>query len=66
MTPESVGVPSSQLILGKHSGRHALAKRVKEMGYDLDPKDIEDLFNKFKALADKKKYVFDEYVLTLI
>ncbi|OVE77281.1 2-isopropylmalate synthase, partial [bacterium F11] len=66
MTPESVGVPSSQLILGKHSGRHALAKRMKEMGYQLSTKEVDDLFDAFKVLADKKKYVFDEDILTLI
>lgn len=66
MTPESVGVPSSQLILGKLSGRHALQKRMKEMGYDVDGKPLDDLFERFKALADKKKYVFDEDLLTLV
>lgn len=66
MTPESVGVPSSQLILGKHSGRHALAKRMKEMGFDLDGAELDDFYTQFKALSDKKKYVFDEDLLTLI
>jgi 2-isopropylmalate synthase len=66
MTPESVGVPSSQIILGKHSGRHALAKRMKELGYDLDGKTLDAFFDQFKALSDKKKYVFDEDLLTLI
>jgi 2-isopropylmalate synthase len=66
MTPESVGVPSTQLILGKHSGRHALGKRMKELGHDVDGKALDDLFEKFKVLADKKKYVFDEDLLTLV
>jgi 2-isopropylmalate synthase len=66
MTPESVGVPSSQLILGKHSGRHALQKRMKELGVELDGSDLDDLFAKFKGLADKKKYVFDEDILALV
>jgi 2-isopropylmalate synthase len=66
MTPESVGVPSSQIILGKHSGRHALAKRMKELGFDLDGKELDAFFDLFKALSDKKKYVFDEDLLTLI
>jgi 2-isopropylmalate synthase len=65
MTPESVGVPSSQLILGKHSGRHALGKRMKELGFTIEGKSLEDFFEKFKVLADKKKYVFDEDLLTL-
>ena len=66
MTPESVGVPSSQLILGKHSGRHALAKRMKDLGYDLEGKKLNEVFDKFKILSDKKKYVFDEDLLTLV
>jgi 2-isopropylmalate synthase len=66
MTPESVGVPSSQLILGKHSGRHALAKRMKDLGYEFEGKKLDELFDKFKVLADKKKYVFDDDLLTLV
>ena len=66
MTPESVGVPSSQLILGKHSGRHALGKRMKELGHELSDKELDRLFDSFKVLADKKKYVFDEDLLTLV
>jgi 2-isopropylmalate synthase len=61
-----VGVPSSQLILGKHSGRHALGKRMKEMGFELEGQDLDDFYIQFKALSDKKKYVFDEDLLTLI
>lgn len=66
MTPESVGVPSSQLILGKHSGRHALAKRLKELGFDVEGKNLDEVYEKFKVLSDKKKYVFDEDILTLV
>ena len=66
MTPESVGVPSSQIILGKLSGRNALQKRMKELGYELEGKVLEDVFEAFKQLSDKKKYVFDEDLLTLI
>jgi 2-isopropylmalate synthase len=66
MTPESVGVPSSQLILGKHSGRHALGKRLKELGFDVEGKFLDEVYEKFKALSDKKKYVFDEDILTLV
>jgi 2-isopropylmalate synthase len=66
MTPESVGVPSSQLILGKLSGRNALAKRMKELGYELQTSELDEVYVQFKALADKKRYVFDEDLLTLI
>jgi len=66
MTPESVGVPSSQLIMGKHSGRHALAKRLKDLGHTIEGKVLNEIFEKFKVLADKKKFVFDEDLLTLV
>ncbi len=66
MTPESVGVPSSQIILGKLSGRHALQKRMKDLGFSFDGRELDQLFAQFKELADKKKYVFDEDLLTLV
>jgi len=66
MTPQSVGVPSSSLVLGKLSGRNALAKRLKDLGHSLPEKKLNEVFGKFKALADKKKYVFDEDILTLV
>lgn len=65
-TPESVGVPASQLILGKHSGRHALVKRLKDLGYVVPPAELDRIFEQFKALADKKKYIFDEDILALV
>jgi len=66
MTPESVGVPSSQLILGKLSGRNALAKRLKDLGHIAEGEELDHIFQRFKELADKKKYVFDEDILTLV
>jgi len=60
MTPESVGFPASKLVLGKHSGRHALVKRLEDLGYELNNSEIEIIYNKFKELADKKKEVFNE------
>lgn len=66
MTPESVGVTETSLVLGKHSGRNALKTKIKEMGYDLDPPAFEDMFNRFKDLADKKKEVFEEDIIVLI
>jgi 2-isopropylmalate synthase len=60
MRPESVGRLSSSLVLGKHSGRHALAERLRELGIDLTRIDVNDAFARFKQLADKKKEVFDE------
>ncbi len=66
MRPEDVGVPRTDLVLGKHSGRHALRDRVAEMGYTLSEEQIEIVFNDFKALADKKKEVYDEDLVVLI
>jgi 2-isopropylmalate synthase len=59
-------VPSSQIILGKHSGRHALQKRMKDLGFEFEGKALDSFFDLFKVLTDKKKYVFDEDLLTLI
>ncbi|BCS55906.1 2-isopropylmalate synthase [Geobacter sp. SVR] len=60
MTPESVGLSASALVLGKHSGRHAFKKRLEELGHDLDGEKLNRAFERFKALADLKKEVFDE------
>ena len=59
MSPEDVGVPKSQLVLGKHSGRAALADRLRELGFALEEADLNQAFAHFKALADRKKEVFD-------
>jgi 2-isopropylmalate synthase len=66
MRPEEVGVPKTDLVLGKHSGRHALRDRVEELGYHLNESQLKALFDDFKALADKKKEVYDEDVIVLI
>jgi 2-isopropylmalate synthase len=66
MTPESVGVPKSKLVLGKHSGRHAFKKRLEELGVELGEEDLNKAFVRFKALCDRKKEVFDEDLLTLV
>ena len=66
MRPEDIGVPASRLDLGKHSGRHALNERVETMGYRLDDEHLNQVFEKFKALADKKKDVFDADIESLI
>jgi len=60
MTPESIGLNQNKLVLGKHSGRHAFIARLKDLGYDLPKEDIEKAFVRFKALADKKKEIYDE------
>ena len=60
MKPEEVGVPSTTLVLGKHSGRHALRERLDDLGIKLDDQKLNDVFERFKDLADKKKEIFDE------
>ena len=60
MKPETIGLSTSKLVLGKHSGRHALRSRLKTMGYDLSDEEINLVFARFKELADKKKHVVDE------
>ena len=60
MKPETIGLNKNTLVLGKHSGRHALRSRLKEIGYDLSDEELKLVFKKFKELADKKKHVVDE------
>jgi len=66
MRPEDVGVPRTDLVLGKHSGRHALRERVLELGFSLTDLQLDTLFDDFKALADKKKEVYEEDLIVLI
>ena len=66
MDPHTVGVPDSKLVLGKHSGRHALKKRTEDLGYDLTREELETLYQRFTALADRKKGLLDEEIIALI
>jgi len=66
MTPESVGLTESKLVMGKHSGRHAFRQKLTELGYDLGDNAIQDAFKRFKDLADLKKDVFDEDIVALV
>src|SRR6202049_1262092 len=66
MTPESVGVSKTSLVMGKHSGRNAFRSKLKELGYELGDNALEDAFNRFKALADRKKHVYDEDLEALV
>ena len=66
MTPESVGLLKSNIVLGKHSGRHAFKKKLEDLGYKLGDNAIQDAFRRFKTLADKKKEVFDEDIVALV
>jgi 2-isopropylmalate synthase len=66
MTPQSVGVPDSKLVLGKHSGRHALSIRCEQLGYQFDRRALDDIYRRFIRLADKIKHVEDHHLLELI
>ncbi|MBS1125697.1 MAG: leuA, partial [Nitrospirae bacterium] len=66
MRPESVGLVKTNLVLGKHSGRHAFRDRLKQIGYDLSEDDLNKAFDRFKRLADQKKEVFDEDLEAII
>ncbi|MGA8227749.1 MAG: 2-isopropylmalate synthase, partial [Xanthobacteraceae bacterium] len=66
MTPESVGVKQTSLVMGKHSGRHAFQHKLEELGYALAGNQLDDAFVRFKALADRKKHVYDEDIEALV
>jgi 2-isopropylmalate synthase len=66
MSPESVGQGATNLVMGKHSGRHAFREKLKALGYDLGQNALNEAFGRFKDLADKKKHVFDEDIVALV
>ena len=66
MTPESVGLNRSKLVMGKHSGRHAFKMKLKELGFELGDNAVNDAFRRFKDLADRKKDVYDEDLVALV
>jgi 2-isopropylmalate synthase len=66
MDPHSVGVPESKLVLGKHSGRHALHKRAEDLGFQLGKEELDVLYHRFTALADRKKGVGNDEIVALL
>jgi len=64
--PEEVGFTGAGIVLGKHSGKHALNQRLKELGFNLSSSQLEKVVKRFKALADKKKNIFDEDLITIV
>jgi 2-isopropylmalate synthase len=66
MTPQSVGVPDSRLVLGKHSGRHALALRCEQLGHQFERRQLDEIYRRFVVLADRIKKVQDSHLLELI
>jgi len=66
MRPQDIGIPSSKIVLGKHSGRHAFKTRLEELGFTLTEEEINRAFERFKRLADQKKYIFNEDIEALV
>ena len=66
MTPTVFGIPSNRLVLGKHSGRHALRSRLIQLGYDLAPADLDVAYRAFTELADRKKAIYDQDLINLV
>jgi 2-isopropylmalate synthase len=66
MTPESVGVPSTNLVLGKHSGRRLLEQRLRELGHPLTRAELDEVYERFTALADRKKSIYDQDLIGLL
>lgn len=66
LTPESLGIPQGSIVLGKHSGKHALEERLKELGYNLDAEELQKCFEQFKVLCDKKKSVTDADLTAIV
>ena len=66
MTPESVGLPSNRIVLGKHSGRHALARRYQELGYSVTGEELDMVYKRFTELADRKKNIYDRDLISLL
>lgn len=66
MTPESVGVPKNSIVLGKHSGRHALIARYGELGFAFDADEINEIYSRFVSLADRKKNIYDQDLLSIV
>src|ERR1043166_5059143 len=66
MTPESVGVPANRIVLGKHSGRHALSRRYEELGVSLSAEELSATYHRFTRLADRKNSIYDQDLLSLL
>jgi 2-isopropylmalate synthase len=65
ITPESVGVPTSDIVLGKHSGRHALISRFEALGHTFEPTEVDDVYARFMELSHKKKNIYDQDLLAI-
>ena len=66
MTPESVGIKETTLVMGKHSGRHAFKDKLRDLGYELGDNQFQEAFQRFKDLADRKKHIYDDDIIALV
>jgi 2-isopropylmalate synthase len=66
MDPASVGVPESRIVLGKHSGRHALKKRAEDLGFRLTGEELNEVYHQFTTIADNKKGLRNDEIMTLV
>ncbi|NWF66929.1 MAG: 2-isopropylmalate synthase, partial [Campylobacterales bacterium] len=66
MRAEDIGLDKNSIILGKHSGRHAFKQKIESLGFELDDKDLNDAFSRFKILADKKKEIYDDDIRMIV
>lgn len=66
MTPESVGLKKNNMVLGKHSGRHAFKDKIESLGFDINPEELDEAFKEFKMLADKKKQIYDSDIEAIL
>ena len=66
MTPETVGIPAERIVLGKHSGRHALAYKYRELGHELSNEEVNQIYSQFTHLADRKKHIYEQDLIAML
>jgi 2-isopropylmalate synthase len=66
MTPETVGIPAERIVLGKHSGRHALVYKYRELGHELSVDEVNQIYNQFTLLADRKKNIYEQDLIAML
>jgi 2-isopropylmalate synthase len=66
MTPETVGIPAERIVLGKHSGRHALVYKYRELGHELSNEEVNQIYSQFTLLADRKKHIYEQDLIAML
>ena len=66
MTPETVGIPAERIVLGKHSGRHALVYKYRELGHELSNEEVNQIYSQFTHLADRKKHIYEQDLIAML